>query len=199
MELLYLAGSPFSRIPRILILEWDLDIPTREVDFPIPADIEDANPMGQAPVLLRPPKPPLFLTLNIIEHLAPLAGPDVPFLYRSKDRAHTAIALAAGDAVVAAAQVQWSGLGRVTQNKLGWNPMERNLLRFNRTMAWLAVRTPPDSFVALVAAAMMYWAKDRPVDGVTTDGQAADRFLPLATRPSFKATMPPPLQYHPTD
>ena len=199
MELLYLPGSPFSRIPRILILEWQLDIETREVGFPVPADVEDVNPLGQAPVLLRPPDQPLFLTLNIIEELASGAGPGRPFPYRAEDRANTAIALASGDSLIAAAQAQWSGLGKVAENRLGWNPMERNLLRFNRTMEWLAKRTPPDSVVALVAAALVYWAKDRPVEGVITDGPAAQHFLGLATRSSFEATKPPPLEHHPVD
>ena len=192
MELLYLAGSPFSRIPRILILEWQLDIETREVPFPVPADVEDVNPLGQAPVLLRPPDEPLFLTLNIIEELASVAGPDQPFPYRAEDRANTAIALSAGDSLIAAAQAQWSGLGPVSENRLGWNPMDRNPIRFNRTMAWLAERTSPDSFVALVAASLMYWAKDRPVEGIITDGKAAQHFLGLTARPSFEATKPRP-------
>ena len=199
MELLYVDGSPFARIARILILEWQLDIKAREVDFPLPSDVEDINPLGQVPVLLRPPDQPLFLTLNIIEELASGGGLKKFFPYRAEDRANTAIALSAGDSLIAAAQAQWSGFGEISENRLGWNPVERNLVRFNRTMDWLADRTPLDSFVALVAAALMYWAKDRPVDGVATEGQAAQYFLGLTSRASFEATKPRPLEHHPVD
>lgn len=83
MKLLDVDGSPFARIVRILIGAWQLQVSLQEVDFPLPTDVDALTPMGQVPLLLREGEPPLFPTLNIIEHLARLASEMANFATRT--------------------------------------------------------------------------------------------------------------------
>ena len=52
MELIYIDGSPFARMLRILVLEHDCPASLREItEFPPSDELFRLNTMGQAPVL----------------------------------------------------------------------------------------------------------------------------------------------------
>lgn len=192
MELLYVDGSPLARIVRILIAEWQLPVALREVDFPLPPELDELTPMGQVPLLLMPEQNPLFPTFNIIEYLATLAPEGVPFGYNNSGRMNLVIALTAGDALAHAAYERWSGLGQVSFNSLGFETGARNIERFNRTVAWLVDRVETNTLVSLVVAILLDWARDRKVVGVDTRNTYTERFVGILSRPLVAATAPRP-------
>ena len=192
LKLLYVDGSPFARIVRILIGAWQLQVSLQEVDFPLPSDVEALTPMGQVPLLLRAGERPLFPTLNIIEHLARLAPESAEFRYANQDREALVIALSAGDALVSGAYQAWSGLRPVASNALGFETGARNLERFNRTVGWLNDHAEGGRAVDVAIAVFLYWALDRKVAGADTRLIAADRYAALLARPAVAATAPRP-------
>ncbi|MCG7522504.1 glutathione S-transferase N-terminal domain-containing protein [Ruegeria sp. Ofav3-42] len=192
MELIYVDGSPFARVVRILVHEWRLAVKCTEVSFPLPPETEALTPMGQVPLLLREGQPPLFPTLNIIEHMSSLVAGDVPFPHNDQTRENLVIALSAGDVLAQAAYQQWSGLGQIAENGLGFEPGARNLDRFFRTICWLSEKAEVEAIASMVAAVFLYWARDRGVAGLELADARFDRFEPLFSRPSFQFTKPRP-------
>lgn len=192
MELIYADGSPFSRIVRVLADEWGLPVAVREVGFPLPPDVDRLTPLGQVPLLLRDGAPPLFPTLTIIEHLAPMAAAGAPFAWGGNERARLLIALAAGDAVAQAGYIGWAGLGPVSPNVLGFDLRTRAVGRFNATMRWLEPQVAADSVTGLAIAVFLDWARSRGVAGVELDRETSLPFLALLARPALAATAPRP-------
>lgn len=193
MELLFTDGSPFARLVRVLIGVWQLPISTRDVGFPLPEEVDRLTPLGQVPVLIRDDGLPLFPTLNIVEHLAAMAGPGVPFAYHGKEREDLTVALAAGDAVAQAAYLGWAGLGPVGPNRLGLDLRARNLGRFNGTVRWLAERAEAETVTGLAIAVFLGWAGSRNVEGVELDHPSTAAFRALLERPEVAATAPRPI------
>ena len=192
MELIYVDGSPFARVIRILILEWKLAIECTEVAFPLPPETDELTPMGQVPVLVREGQPPLFPTLNIVECLSRLVSDSVPFPYNDKTRENLVISLYAGEALGQAAYQQWSGLGQSAENGLGFEPGTRNLHRFTRTIDWLLERAEIEDIATMVAAVFLFWARDRKVAGLQLPDAQFDKVEPLFSRSSFQLTKPRP-------
>ena len=50
-KLYYQDGSPFSRLCRTLIIDWELPVETIELDWPLNESIFKENPLGQVPTL----------------------------------------------------------------------------------------------------------------------------------------------------
>ncbi|MEX0302532.1 MAG: glutathione S-transferase N-terminal domain-containing protein [Leisingera sp.] len=192
MELVYLDGSPFARIVRILIQEWKLPVVCTEVCFPLPPEIDALTPLGQVPLLLREGQQALFPTLNIIECLSRFAAEGGEFQYSGQTRETLVVALSAGDSLAQAAYQHWSGLGPVSDNGLGFEPGARNLDRFTRSVRWLAENAEAEKIVCLAVAVFLYWARDRKVADLDLDDACIGRFETFFSRPSFKATIPRP-------
>lgn len=191
MELIYVDGSPFSRIVRVLIAAWGLPVALREVGFPLPKAVDALTPMGQVPLLLRGDAPPIFPTLLIIEHLAAMAPKGAPFPITG-ERARLVVALTAGDALAQAAYIGWAGLGPVGPNVLGFDLRDRLVRRFNGVAGWLAQQAPPDTVTGLALAVLLDWARSRGVEGVAAEAPALRDILELLERPEVAATAPRP-------
>ena len=192
MELIYVDGSPFARLVRILIREWELPVTTREVPFPLPPDVETLTPMGQVPLLLNRGDEPCFPTLRIVDTLLPLVTFENGVPINDRQRALLPVALTAGDALVQAAYQEWAGLESNSANALGFDPAARNLGRFNRSVEWLHERVEVLSIVGITMAVFLDWARNRAVVGVDLTTAAAGDFLTLTDRPSFRSTVPRP-------
>ena len=50
-QLFYVDRSPFARLCRTLIIDWNLPVETVKLDWPLDAAFFDENPLGQVPVL----------------------------------------------------------------------------------------------------------------------------------------------------
>lgn len=193
MRLLHHQPSPFSRMIRILSREWALDLEEEELpEFPLPERIHIANPMGQVPVLLDGDDV-IFPTFLIIETLAPLAGVRTPVYDPQSERQPLMAVLQMGDALVSAYYHFWAGFEQSGPNRLGFDPIERNLERVQKTLDWLAPRISSEISVPGVAlAALLLWAESRkPIDHPVPE--ALERLVQtLRDRSSFAETEPRP-------
>lgn len=189
-QLVYVDGSPFARFLRILNREWTLGLDEREIkEFPLPPEVLELNPLGQVPVLVRDGKDSVFPTFQIFETLrahAPSGAYD-PL----REQQSLLVALALGDALVAARYQEWAGLGSVSENRLGFDPKDRNLTRVHASLSWLATRlSDPQSVPAFAVSVFLLWAEsrgrlDKPAPPKLTSFAAEN-----AMRPSFQATAP---------
>ena len=191
-RLLYFPGSPFARMCRILVLEWDLDIELVELSFPPEPWLFEKNPLGQVPVLVRGDGNSLFPTLIILEELWARAGSRSES-YDSRDRQRLLTTLQAGDAFVAARYQDWTGLGPVRENIIGYDLAERNLERFSSVLDWLELSEPAPGItlqnVALVC--ILLWSDARGGPNWRHRKKLASLVDSLAARESFLKTQPP--------
>ena len=67
-KLYYQDGSPFSRLCRTLIIDWELPVETIELDWPLDESIFKENPLGQVPTL-KTIGETIFPTSQITEQL----------------------------------------------------------------------------------------------------------------------------------
>lgn len=190
MELLYLDGSPFARITRVLAREWGVPVTETELPFPLPERHFDIAPLGQVPVLVEDGTA-LFPTAIIIDRLADHAGHTI------RDPQALATTLAWGDALVAAFYQTWAGLGPATRNTLGFDPATRNLSRTDPFLDWIAPRlseSKPDA-AEFALACILDWTDSRhpipwqgrpPVDALMAQ---------LAAHPSLTETTPRPWDF----
>jgi glutathione S-transferase len=208
MNLHYIDGSPFARMARVLILEHGLPVTLEEVtDFPPSAAHLALNPLGQVPVLVTADAV-LFPTRIILDELlARASAGEVAAAVSREGRAREdeqvlAVILAMGDALVARQYAKWAGMAPIGRNRLGFDPVERNLARALATLDWLEARIGPDGFHPgivsvqdIALACLILWTESR--------GPVAWRGRPriealvarLERRPAFIATVPPPLPW----
>ena len=139
-KLYFIDGSPFARLCRILIDEWNLPVQLVEVPFPLPDDFFEINPMGQVPVLETIGEK-IFPTSQIVEQLWAMTEATIePNLDPLADRQLLATILGMGNFMVSANQHAWAGLQQVGENQLGFVPAERNQLRVEKCLDWIEAR-----------------------------------------------------------
>ena len=191
--LFYFPGSPFARMARVLVREWGLPVETEELGFPPPDELFDLNPLGQVPVLRLSDGRCLAPTLIVLEHLALSAGHA-----KHIDRQQLLTILQAGDAMVSAKYQDWSGLGPVRPNAVGYDPGERNMARFHRVLDWaetgLAAGAIPTGIVpsGVALACLLLWLDARGGPDWRSRRRLDALVSSLERRPSFRDTAPQP-------
>ncbi len=191
-RLLYFPGSPFARMARVLIIEWSLQIRCEELAFPPDDNLFLSNPLGQVPVLIADDGRTYAPSLIVLERLWDMAGKP-PGTYSETERQTLLTLLQAGDALAAAKYQHWTGLEPVGPNRIGYDPAERNLLRFERVLRWYADRPQRQdmNLCEVAMACIVLWAAARGSPEYRNLPGLADRVRALESRASFQATMPP--------
>jgi glutathione S-transferase len=209
MILHFIQGSPFARMARVLLREFDIECVEEEIrEFPPPASFFDINPLGQVPVLedrgkrFFPTHVVLARILDVASETRSTGGVSSKLArdaFHRDDEQLLAVLLAMSDMLATAKYQIWAGLDAVQKNSLGFNPAERNIERVYRTLDWLETRATdggfwPDaiSIQDVVLTCIILWSEAR--------GAIAWRGRPrletiverLARRPSFAATAPLP-------
>jgi len=170
-KLFYVDGSPFARLCRALILDWNLPVETVELTFPLSKDFFKENPLGQVP-LLKTVGENIFPTLQIAEQLwAMTEEVEIPTFDPLADRQIMTVILSMADMMVAAAYQDWAGLEQTKPSKLGFNPADRNLERAQNTLDWIEGQSgqwlcgDTVSVADYALAAVMLWSESRmPID-----------------------------------
>ncbi len=197
-KLYYIDGSPFARLCRILIDEWQVPVQKVEVPFPLPDDFFAINPMGQVPVLETVGEA-IFPTSQIVEQLwAMTVAATKPYLDPLADRQLLAIILGMGNFLVLSNQQAWAGLEQVGENKLGFNPGERHQERVQRSLNWIEERADiwltgkePNVCDYALACLLLWTESRRPIEWRNRK-KIADIVDRLKDQPSFAATVPAP-------
>ncbi|MBF9029593.1 glutathione S-transferase [Rhodobacterales bacterium HKCCE3408] len=190
-RLTYFPGSPFARMCRVLVHEWDLPVEPVEHAFPPGPEMYAINPLGQVPALILGDRT-VFPTFLVLETLWDMAGR--PDAYRpDDDRQPLLTVLQMGDAYTAACYQRWSGLGPVGHNAVGYDPAARNLERVAATLDWLETGTAIReglSMTGVALACLCLWADAR--EGLDWRSRAKLRAVvdALSGRDSFRATAP---------
>ena len=136
-KLYYQDGSPFSRLCRTLIIDWELPVETIELDWPLNESIFKENPLGQVPTL-KTIGETIFPTSQITEQLlAMTVEPLAPYFDPLADRQLLITILSMGDAMIASNAIDRSGLKQTEKNTYGIDILNRNEMRVNHTLAWL--------------------------------------------------------------
>ena len=136
-KLYYQDGSPFSRLCRTLIIDWELPVETIELDWPLDESIFKENPLGQVPTL-KTISETIFPTSQITEQLlAMTVEPLAPYFDPLADRQLLITILSMGDAMIASNAIDRSGLKQTEKNTYGIDILNRNEMRVNHTLAWL--------------------------------------------------------------
>ncbi|MDA9329740.1 glutathione S-transferase family protein [Amylibacter sp.] len=136
-KLYYEDGSPFSRLCRTLIIDWELPVETIELDWPLSESIFEENPLGQVPTL-KTIGETIFPTSQITEQLlAMTVEPLAPYFDPLADRQLLITILSMGDAMIASNAINKSGLRQTDKNTYGIDIFERNKMRIDHTLAWL--------------------------------------------------------------
>jgi len=166
-KLFYVDGSPFARLCRALILDWNLPVETVELTFPLSKDFFKENPLGQVP-LLKTVGENIFPTLQIAEQLwAMTEEAEIPTFDPLADRQMMTVIMSMADMMVAAAYQDWAGLEQTKPSKLGFNPAERNLERAQNTLDWIEEQSGQwlcgdvVSVADYALAAVMLWSESR--------------------------------------
>lgn len=185
--LLYIDGSPFARMVRVLAREWQVPVSESELEFPLPESHFQIAPLGQVPVLIEEGEA-IFPTALIIDRLAQISGRD------PGDRQVLMTLLAWGDTLVSAFYQEWAGLVEGKANDLGFDPAARHLERTGPLLDWVAPRlNSQDPGVPEIAlACLLFWTdsrrpipwRGRPViDDLTTKLNQRQSFVETAPRP----------------
>ncbi|MDC1532117.1 glutathione S-transferase family protein [Amylibacter sp.] len=136
-KLYYQDGSPFSRLCRTLIIDWELPVETIELDWPLNESIFKENPLGQVPTL-KTIGETIFPTSQITEQLLAMTfEPLAPYFDPLADRQLLITILSMGDAMIASNAIDRSGLKQTEKNTYGIDILNRNEMRVNHTLAWL--------------------------------------------------------------
>ena len=166
-KLYYVDGSPFARLSRALILDWNLPVEMIELSFPLDKSYFKENPLGQVP-LLKTVGENIFPTLQIAEQLwAMTEEASIPTFDPLADRQMMTVLLAMGDMMASAAYQEWSGLEQTKPNLLGFDPGERNMERVQATLDWIESQAgkwlcwDEVSVADYALASMLLWSESR--------------------------------------
>jgi glutathione S-transferase len=194
-RLYYTPGSPFARMARVLVREWQLPISEVQMTFPLPETHFEVNPLGQVPVLDFGEEQ-VFPTLLVMERLWILAGTPASAYAPEVERQPLLAVLQAGDALVAALYQQWAGLAPAGPNTVGYDPADRNFARVASVLAWLDAGAGGRglregvTLPSVAAACLVRWGDARGARAWKLD--VLDRSVgDLARRESFLETRPP--------
>jgi glutathione S-transferase len=197
-QLFYVDGSPFARLCRTLIIDWNLPVETVKLDWPLDAAFFDENPLGQVPVL-KTVGETIFPTSQIAEQLwAMTTDAQAPYFDPLFDRQILLIVLAMGDAMVAANQIVRSGLEPTGENTYGLNLVERHGMRVDRTLDWLESRcgtwmmNDSVSVCDYALACILLWSDSRCPIEWRNRPKLARIVDVLSTGDSFAQTVPSP-------
>ena len=191
-RLSHVPGSPFARAARILVLEWELPVELVEVSFPPPEALFDRTPFGQVP-LLEFGSTTLFPTLPVLNWLSMQADCPQDIHDPLRDLQVMLTICQMGDALAAAYYQAWAGLGPVAENRLGFDPAERHLIRAGKALDWLGPRlTPAVSPPWITFACLLLWAEDRGGFAWRARCPLVAQIDSFAQRDSFGRTAPPP-------
>ena len=125
-KLYYQDGSPFSRLCRTLIIDWELPVETIELDWPLNESIFKENPLGQVPTL-KTIGETIFPTSQITEQLLAMTfEPLAPYFDPLADRQLLITILSMGDAMIASNAIDRSGLKQTEKNTYGIDILNRN-------------------------------------------------------------------------
>ena len=194
--LAFFPGSPFARMARVLVREWNLPVQEIEHSFPPPPELFEITPLGQVPVLLIEGEA-VFPTILVLERLWAMAGNPQDVYRPEHDRQLLLTILQAGDALVAALYQGWSGLRMVGPNHIGYDPAERHLTRFRQSLTWFESRVPAyanQDEVALpevALACLLLWSNARGGPNWEKHIHLVQMVQRMEKRPSFIATIPP--------
>ena len=193
-RLYYFPGSPFARMARVLIYAWELDVETIEIAFPPSNDLFDLNPLGQVPVLQLQDGQSLFPTLIVLENLWQSAGSPAVAYDPGTQRQLLLTILQAGDALVAAMYQNWTGLGPVRDNTIGYDPAERHLRRFSRVLNWLENRGDEMerglTLANVALSCILLWSDSRDGPDWRSHARLTSIVDELAALPAFQLTRP---------
>ena len=144
------------------------------------------------PALVREDGTSLFPTLIILEELWARAGSRSE-CYDPRDRQRLLTTLQAGDAFVAARYQDWTGLGPVRENIIGYDLAKRNLERFSSVLDWLELSEPAPGITLqnVALACILLWSDARGGPNWRYRKKLASLVDSLATRESFLKTQPP--------
>tara|TARA_R110002096_G_scaffold46032_7_gene123092 strand:+ start:1721 stop:2341 length:621 start_codon:yes stop_codon:yes gene_type:complete len=197
-QLFYVDGSPFARLCRTLIIDWELPVEMVKLDWPLDQSFFDENPLGQVPVL-KTIGETIFPTSQIAEQLlAMTVDPMAPDFDPLADRQMLLTILAMGDAMVAGNQIVRTGLRPTAENTYGIDIVERHGMRVARTLDWLEQRCSKwvmgdtVSVCDYALACLLLWSDSRcPIEWRTRPKitRIVDQ---LATADSFAQTVPSP-------
>lgn len=197
-KLFYIDGSPFARMCRALIIEWQLPVETIAVDYPLDDSFFKENPMGQIP-LLKTVGESIFPTSQILEQLWTMTSETfIPSFDPLADRQLLMVVLAMGDALVSARYQELAGLEPTGKDQLGFDPAVRNLERAQHTLDWLEVRadrwlTGEQVNIADYAlASILLWTDSRSPIEWRNRKKIARIVDELGTNDSFAMTIPTP-------
>lgn len=193
-RLVYLPGSPFARMARVLVREWALPVAEEEVSFPPPGWLFELSPLGQVPVLVLGSER-LFPTLMVLERLWALADAPEEAYVPASERQLLLTTLQAGDALVGALYQRWAGLGPVGKNHIGYDPAARHLERFEAVLGWIEEggRLREGLNLPGVAVACLLLWSDARGGPAWWRHERLDRLVAgLAPRASFRQTQPQP-------
>jgi glutathione S-transferase len=197
-QLFYIDGSPFARLCRTLIIDWNLPVETVKLDWPLDTSFFDENPLGQVPVL-KTVGETIFPTSQIAEQLlAMTTDAQAPYFDPLFDRQVLLITLAMGDALVASNQIVRSGLQPTGENKYGIDIVERHALRVQRTLDWLEDRcgtwmmNDSVSVCDYALACILLWSDSRCPFEWRQHTKIARIVEELSTGDSFAQTVPSP-------
>lgn len=197
-KLFYVDGSPFARLCRTLIIDWELPVETIKLDWPLDISFFDENPLGQVPVL-KTVGETIFPTSQIVEQLQVMMPfPHAPDLDPLADRQTLLTILAMGDALVASNQIHKTGLRPTEENLYGIDLVERHALRVQRTLDWLEERSDTwlvgeeVSVCDYALACILLWSDSRyPIEW--RNRTKLSRIVEeLSTHDSFAQTIPSP-------
>ncbi|MBA3325985.1 MAG: hypothetical protein H0T41_12220 [Rhodobacteraceae bacterium] len=138
----------------------------------------------------------VFPTLPVLERLWALAGRPASAYAPEAERQLLLTTLQAGDALASAFYQRWAGLGQVGPKHVGYDPVERNLVRVRSVLAWLAEQRGEGALregvtlPGVALACLVLWADAR--DGLDWRRHAElDRLVgELEPRASFRRTQP---------
>ncbi|MGR3343549.1 MAG: glutathione S-transferase family protein [Paracoccaceae bacterium] len=195
-QLTYFPGSPFARMARVLVIEWDLPVQPVECEFPPSDELFAENPLGQVPALIFPDRS-VFPTLLVLEKLWDMAGQPPAAYAPDFDRQTLMTILQMTDAMVAAFYQGWTGLEPIGENLIGYDPAERNLKRTQFGLDWLDERSTASTLraglnlPAVALACLVLWADSRGKLNWRDRHSLARLVDGLAAHDSFVATVPP--------
>ncbi|GLQ35623.1 hypothetical protein GCM10007939_19060 [Amylibacter marinus] len=141
-KLYYLDVSPFARVCRALIYDWEIPVSPERVEFPLPDSFFELNPLGQVPVLETVGET-IYPTQPIIDQLwAMTTGANTPHYDPLADRQMLQTIFTMGDMIVTSSQIVRSGLRPSGENLLGFDMVERHQKRIDNVLDMLEENAP---------------------------------------------------------